>query len=186
MEKINDSKLKRKEPEPLPQVIVSIDPGFDNFGYAIATLEGKKLEILHREACQIHDWRDTNPINLLNSIQNWYQELSSQVIEFTGQKAKDAYFIVEQQYWSPTFAAVGLRLRTLQTALVAVLHLAGSEVKLLPSATVKKHFAIHTKNRAQNKVEMKNVLKTQFGIEEDNEHTADCILLLLYFVKNRT
>jgi Holliday junction resolvasome RuvABC endonuclease subunit len=174
-----EPKLKRKQPEVVhSQVFVGIDPGFQNFGFVVATKTGNTLKIEHQEVCKVHDIKDSNPIHLLKSLEKWMDHLETLV-----ENTDTIHFLIEQQYWSPRFAAVGLKLRTLQTALVAtIMNRCKGDITLLPSSTVKKHFDIHTKDRAQNKVVMKKLLKDNFGVEESNEHLADCILLLLYFI----
>ena len=162
-------------------IVIGIDPGFSNCGVVVyhvsGTVKNVNAELVASFVARVADWEDPDPFQIIDGVTRCIDHIIKQL-----SKDIPVVWVLERQYaqnWNP---AVALKLRTVQTALLTVIRLrkVGS-IELVESNTVKKFFGIATRNRAQNKVELKKVLQETYNQEIHNEHIADCVALIIFY-----
>lgn len=180
-------------PEPIKFIV--IDPGTANLASICGTYDpdvdlGKIKIVLPRDRmlCEhILDTKACGTFDMVRDLKKWADQ------RFWREFNKNCLVIIEQQYITPPEKNVGvwattLRLQKIESTLFTLFHAAYQMfTTLLPSSKYKKGLGIATGQHKDNKQEALGLAKQIVGDKYekyiDNDHVADCICMLYYYLK---
>jgi Holliday junction resolvasome RuvABC endonuclease subunit len=150
-------------------LIVSIDPGLVNFGWAV--VDSNTLELVE---CGVNRVRRASDGDAQTAVK--IVELSQELV----QKHSPAAMLIENQGQS-------LVLKGIQQCAVTAFLMLGVPVHVLYAQTIKAHFrgrGLGFRGNKQNKIDAAELV-VRLGYPEVVHHVADCLLMVVYAVESR-
>jgi hypothetical protein len=165
--------------EPEKPYVLAIDPGYTNMGLVLAEVDGAKLIVRNEWSEKAASWQKCSTVELVSEVWSWFDGKLQPYLRFI----QKVYF--EDQYFQPFGHGgfIGMKLKTLQTAIVSYFLKNNISIMALPSSAVKRQFKLTQKNRVQNKKALLSYLKEEFDFSPRTDHTGDCVLLFCYVFK---